>query len=146
MSSQDKGCVASWLCSAMWTQSRLHQHGYPVGPGCKLCGTADDTAFHRLFECSAVAQQRLEVVSLPYIRAAKEEKGDQFFSTGWKPHPKVDLPAPTYSELALELWEEGGWVEVEQLSLGGLLFVDGWWLWTGWAGHGPEPMGQCGTH
>ncbi len=54
--------LRAFLTHAVWSNQRLHDHGYEVSPLCPKCGESD-TLFHRLFKCSCTQALRDEYFS-----------------------------------------------------------------------------------
>ena len=60
-------------CERLRLPPPMIRNHYLVDPLCVLCGSADDSVFHRLWQCTAVQDQRLAVISQDIIDDARIE-------------------------------------------------------------------------
>ena len=110
-SKRDKDIVHAVACNAVWTKVRLKDSGYDVeDTKCDLCGTGEDTLFHRIWQCQAPA------VCAARNRAARKGlideaiiagSGNPMYTHGFFPHPgdEIQPPCPT---LESECWHRDG--------------------------------------
>eukprot|EP00972_Heterocapsa_arctica_P032163 4738524-Heterocapsa_arctica.AAC.1 len=99
------------VAEGLWTQSRLVEKGYVVDVMCKLCKEAQDTVFHRLYECKACKAERDQVVKPAFLREAlRAGPGDPLYCKGWIDHPADQLPKPSDAlNTVFEVKEGGIW-------------------------------------
>lgn len=58
---------------ALWTRKRLALVGYVVTARCPLCDNAEDTIFHRLYECEAANEARDKILQKePHFKAIRD--------------------------------------------------------------------------
>ncbi len=60
ISAQARGILNRYLTQTLWTCERLYHVGYDMVQGCPLCGHHRDDLHHRLFNCPATHELRLE--------------------------------------------------------------------------------------
>ena len=119
-----KGCLRAAVSGALWTRRRMADAGYDVDAACPLCQSgADDTLWHRMWECEASADLRRGQEALTR-RALAAGPGSALYSLGLAPHPNndVEVLGPSSSDLAVhEGWAEG----LPAIFEPGPVYVDG---------------------
>ena len=59
---EERGCLASLVCNAAYTNDRFKQSGYICTDRCPFGCGAKDSIVHRIVECTATASQRAELM------------------------------------------------------------------------------------
>ena len=80
-------------------------HGFAESPLCELCGGAEDTPFHRAWECSATAALRSEhELGGLALRAQRERDTCPVWTTGWLPCTAVPTEPPHAQRVVKCAW------------------------------------------
>ena len=129
LSPLQKGSLKCFACDGLWTRTRAQAAGYALADDdllCALCGEAPDTIPHRLYECSAVQDQRLEIVDQDFVRNALAARSDQveyqLYTKACFPHPGDRLPPPAKESDITVSWTGSTSTSTE---ISGHVFFDG---------------------
>ncbi len=76
-----------------WSRARLADCGLADSAECEHCGAKRDDAYHRVWECSHVDEER-EALTTPQMRieAARRSRDDWAFTRGLLPNPWMTAP------------------------------------------------------
>ena len=91
-----RAAVATLACDGFWTKTRLRDAGYVLPDTlCDVCRGAEDTLFHRLFECKATAHIRDSFISPDDLGALLDQAHVHHWQTrAIRPHPAAAAPPP----------------------------------------------------
>ena len=99
---RDKAFVASLFCGRGWTLEDLRQAGYPTDGRCELCGAAQDTLEHRVFECKAPKptsiRDEFKKAFWDDIAAATTNVPREAVIRGWTPAGDASFPDASQEE------------------------------------------------
>ena len=117
---RQRGCLLAVAAGALWTQSRLCDAGYITSPHCPLCKSAEDTEFHRWWQCPASEHLRLQLTSEAMrLRAAAAGARSLLYARGIVEHPCTRLVAPAQdfmAELAMRA-DDGNWHTTKDMAM-----------------------------
>ena len=128
----EQGCMRAWFCNSIWTRARADAAGFDISPLCPLCGQADDTVWHRLWECTAPQCVSARSEAVPWwlvIKAKQAGPSNMLYAKGIFPHPGDFVPRPlsaTGSDRGIRAHTAAGTaVSTASLRLRGHVFIDG---------------------
>jgi len=87
---QAKYLIRAAACDALWTRDRAEKAGYVVeSTVCPLCQTAQDSVFHRVWECThPEAKEARDGIAPEWLqKKVAEDKGNPLWINGWMAHP-----------------------------------------------------------
>ena len=130
----EKGIVKAWACGAVWTRTRAADAGFAISKRCELCNKADDTVWHRLWECTAPQVVEARKQAAPWWATTKAKAAgpdDPLFAKGMFEHPEAYMPQPFKADgdngygRVRAATAAGTGVPTSNLQLRGSVYVDG---------------------
>ena len=126
-----KALVRAVTCDCVWTRRRAFYCGYVIDTMCQLCGEAEDTWKHRIFDCAApeVVKARMTAITAKFLLHMTHHApaNPDLYLHGIVTIP-AELPAPAASLDVTHKFappEVAGKHDSEKTVFGGPSFFDG---------------------
>eukprot|EP00973_Karenia_brevis_P063529 8828756-Karenia_brevis.AAC.1 len=128
MVAEHKAGLRVACANGLWTNARLAQAGYEVDGMCSLCHEAEDTLFHRWWQCQApeaCAARNSLATDMLKDAATAAGPSSALFTRGIATHPAWKVPRPC-SEGGIQFERNGITIhDPNQWCMQGNIFYDG---------------------